>query len=182
MNEPSTPMPSDQPAASPHPVMPTADTTNQERETSQRLQMGRKQRRNLLAAAAIGIVVLLTAVGIGLAVSQGSGDSDGTPKAKEATFLEEAREGCGDSALPYAELGDEGRTLTLRSSGKEDAGLTWAQLECFWTALEVPDSIRAEIETTRALDGRQTGEWNGKRASWTYHPDNGLRMVVTLTD
>lgn len=95
------------------------------------------------------------------------------------TSLERAAETCAPFSS-YAVIGDDGDTLTIRSLGKKDAGLSLAQLECFMTELEVTDAIRSEIGSTRALDGRQTGDWDDYHASWAYHPDHGLGMVVTL--
>jgi hypothetical protein len=34
------------------------------------------------------------------------------------------------------------------------------------------------MEKTRALDGRQTASWSFIEASWTYHPDNGLDVII----
>jgi len=33
------------------------------------------------------------------------------------------------------------------------------------------------INTTRALDGTQSDEWDGYKARWTYHPDAGVRIT-----
>ena len=30
----------------------------------------------------------------------------------------------------------------------------------------------------RALDGRQTGTWDDFEASWGYHPDDGINLVI----
>jgi hypothetical protein len=34
------------------------------------------------------------------------------------------------------------------------------------------------MEQTRALDGRQSETWEDFSASWTYHPDNGLDVLI----
>lgn len=39
------------------------------------------------------------------------------------------------------------------------------------------DGVVARMEGTRALDGTQEAEGTHATVSWTYHPDNGLRMV-----
>lgn len=94
------------------------------------------------------------------------------------TSLEDAREDCAPGS-PYALIGDGGDSLTLRSLGKERPGLTVIQLRCFMTELEVTDAITSEINTTRALDGRQSADWDDYHGSWTYHPSTGLQMVIT---
>jgi hypothetical protein len=38
------------------------------------------------------------------------------------------------------------------------------------------------MDNTRALDGMQTASWGNYEASWTYHPDEGLDVVVTEAD
>ncbi|MGY0233940.1 hypothetical protein [Longispora urticae] len=64
--------------------------------------------------------------------------------------------------------------------GKKSAGLTLTELACFLVALKTPDSVIAEMNSTRALDGRQTGDWDNIHASWTYHPDDGLEVIMRL--
>jgi hypothetical protein len=44
--------------------------------------------------------------------------------------------------------------------------------------LETPAYVTEQIGQTRALDGRQTATWGDFEASWTYHPDNGLNLVI----
>ena len=46
--------------------------------------------------------------------------------------------------------------------------------------LEFSGSIMSRIGNTRALDGTQTAESEIASASWTYHPDDGLSLVVEL--
>jgi hypothetical protein len=36
------------------------------------------------------------------------------------------------------------------------------------------------IERTRALDGTQEAESDGVTATWTYHPDAGLSLILGL--
>ncbi len=44
--------------------------------------------------------------------------------------------------------------------------------------LGFPAGIEARIGNTRALDGTLTADGDKVRASWSYHPDDGLSMVV----
>ena len=37
--------------------------------------------------------------------------------------------------------------------------------------------VADHINTTRALDGTQSDEWDGYKARWTYHPDAGVRIT-----
>jgi hypothetical protein len=42
----------------------------------------------------------------------------------------------------------------------------------------MPVSVSEQVWATRALDGRVQETWPGYTASWTYHPDSGLQMVI----
>lgn len=43
--------------------------------------------------------------------------------------------------------------------------------------LNLPDSLENKMQHTRALDGRQTENYNNITVSWTYHPDKGLNVL-----
>ena len=44
----------------------------------------------------------------------------------------------------------------------------------------LPDSLLAEMGETRALDGRQTAEYDDVSVSWSYHPDSGLEVMFKV--
>lgn len=46
----------------------------------------------------------------------------------------------------------------------------------------LPDSVITKMGKTRALDGVQTAKGDGVEISWTYHPDDGLEIIYSLTD
>ncbi|MER7333529.1 MULTISPECIES: hypothetical protein [unclassified Micromonospora] len=164
MTDQTNPMPahhSQEPCESSQPGMPFIPETWP-------TQPRRRRRRVLIVVAAVALALLATGIAFTLVNRQSP--------------LEAARQTCGAASDDYARLGDDGSTLTLRSLGKETSGLSLDQLECYWSALEMPDSVRAEVEATRALDGRRSGEWDEIRASWSYHPDSGVQMVFTLAD
>lgn len=46
--------------------------------------------------------------------------------------------------------------------------------------LGFPDSVYAQMISTRAIDGTQTYEKNGISMSWTFHPDNGLEIIYSV--
>lgn len=81
--------------------------------------------------------------------------------------------------MVYASLGDEGRSLDLDGAGQDSiVGLTVDQIACVLLEVEAPDSVMSRMDGTRALDGMQEAEWSGLSASWTYHPDNGLDVIL----
>lgn len=76
-------------------------------------------------------------------------------------------------------VGDGGRTLTLNGAGDTSGGLAIDDLACVLGNLHVSDAVIAKMDGTRALDGMQTGSWDDIDASWTYHPDDGLDVILT---
>lgn len=72
---------------------------------------------------------------------------------------------------PSYQLSDMGRTLTI-DDGSLDITV------CILDELNMPQSIRAKIDYTSALDGTLTDSWDGFEATWNYHPDRGLHLVV----
>lgn len=79
---------------------------------------------------------------------------------------------------------DEQSTLLLDMKG-QDAGSgdsTYDEIECVLEQLDIPASVLEKMGSTRALDGRQEGSWDGITAEWTYHPDDGLDIILTLDD
>lgn len=55
-------------------------------------------------------------------------------------------------------------------------------MACVLFELKIPDSVVSRIDSTRALDGRQDAKWENYSASWGYHPDSGLDIVVEISD
>ncbi len=48
--------------------------------------------------------------------------------------------------------------------------------------LEIPDVIMREMETTTALMGRRVETSGDYEISWTFHPDNGLDVLVKIIE
>ncbi|MDN4598439.1 hypothetical protein [Leifsonia virtsii] len=104
-----------------------------------------------------------------------------TPINEPRTVMQKAMSECQlISVSTGLKLGDENHTLILDGKGEEDAaGMSFDSELCVLKALKVTDAVLNEIETTRALDGRQEASWGKIDASWTYHPDNGLDITLT---
>ena len=92
--------------------------------------------------------------------------------------IAEAASSCDVEANSWIVVGDEGQSISMQSKGAESSGADYADVLCVLDALDVPDSVLSRIDATRALDGRQEGAWNDLSASWGYHPDNGLDIVI----
>lgn len=107
-------------------------------------------------------------VGVGATLLFTSFDLRGRP-------FDAALDACGLTDHPSVEIGDEGRSVFLQHQGATDTtGLSDEELDCVLTELDAPDSLFVEMGQTRALDGRQSLEWDGIEATWSYHPDDGL--------
>lgn len=123
----------------------------------------------LLAVGAVGGIVV---GGVGTALALTS-DFSGDP-------FPPAIAECGLKSESHADLSEDGRTLMLDHRGQDETrGLDLEALNCVLTELEVPANVQHEMEQTRALDGRQSTSWGGIDASWSYHPDSGLDVVLT---
>jgi hypothetical protein len=79
-----------------------------------------------------------------------------------------------------ANLADAGKTISFDTAGEEDYGVgdDIEDIACVLLALRAPTFIVTEIDNTRALDGMQRDSWRRFKASWTYHPDDGLNIVI----
>ena len=75
---------------------------------------------------------------------------------------------------------DDGKTLIVNTKPQDDdvLALTALSLDCVYEHLNVPTYISERIGQTRALDGRQDGDWGDYTASWGYHPDSGANLII----
>jgi len=126
---------------------------------------GRPRRGALIvigAMAAIGIVAVMVV------------------QSNKPSVFESAVADCeleGDSG---ARIADDGRSLIIDNQGEDlTAGLDIFGLLCIIDALETPESVSEQMMQTTSLQGRQSASWGGLEASWTYHPDNGLDIIVS---
>lgn len=85
------------------------------------------------------------------------------------------------SACHSGDLADSDHTLVIDTAGKAyDTGSdTVDGLMCTLGEIGTPRSVIAQMERTRALDGMQTADWDAFGASWTYHPDDGVDVIIT---
>ncbi|MET4638314.1 hypothetical protein [Mycetocola sp. 2940] len=75
---------------------------------------------------------------------------------------------------------DDGTTLIVSTKPDTDdaPGMTSRALDCVYEELDVPKHVSELIGSTRALDGRQTGEWDKYSESWGYHPESGMNLII----
>jgi hypothetical protein len=135
--------------------------------------------RRVMRRRRLGIVFAVTCLVVfllALAASTGAfGPLDkAAPPRDDRTPIQRARENCEADKTTE---GDNGRSvsITLTKYAPNDDVLA---VTCLFDALGLPDHVFTVVNETRALDGRQRGTWAGYSASWTYHPDQGLRMTI----
>jgi hypothetical protein len=120
-----------------------------------------------------GVTALLAlAIGVIAALSNKKDEAD-------SVSLTEVAESC-DS--PNIEVEDAGKTLIIDGEGEESTGAEMVDEALALALLDIPSSVSGRMDNTRALDGMQTASWGNYEASWTYHPDEGLDVVVTEAD
>lgn len=95
-----------------------------------------------------------------------------------ATAIPSAAEKCKGDSTTGIEVMDQGQSLSMNTSGKKSSGTAIINVVCVLKELNAPDVLFTKLDSTRALDGTQSAEWAGYNASWTYHPDNGLKIIV----
>ena len=99
------------------------------------------------------------------------------------TAFAEALEFCEiDESDLYISVEDDGASLIMSSEGTESWGAPIDEIACVLQMLDVPTSIINRIDTTRALDGTQTGTWDEYEATWNYHPNSGSNITITLVN
>lgn len=115
-----------------------------------------------------GLLVLLTAC------NSASGGGLGSSK----TAIEEAAEVCDIDASTTLSVADQGETLIGDGVKAGD----YADLVCMFLEFDTPSSVTAQMDSTTAMMGSQEASGNGFTYRWSYHPDNGLDIVVTEGD
>ena len=76
-------------------------------------------------------------------------------------------------------VADDGDSLIFDTEGEEDyTGHSYATVACVLVELDMPESVMARLDNTRALDGTQTADWGDYTMTWNYHPDSGLNLII----
>lgn len=120
-------------------------------------------------------VISVAVIAVVVAAATAGREIVGTPAAS-TTPLQAAHDDC-----MAGDLVDGGRTLVIDMRGEEVASgsLSVSEVGCLLDHLETPESVTAQMNSTRALDGMQDASWGGLNATWTYHPDDGLDIIIT---
>ncbi len=138
------------------------------------LRRKKPRRIGMWVGIGAGVLVLAGAVIVVATSLTPSAETSAPPAPKPDPFAE-ATTICDTDGM-VSHVGDGGHTLILEGrayGGGRD------ETVCILNHLGVSEAVMQKMQSTRALDGRQEGSWPGYEASWTYHPDNGLDVIVT---
>lgn len=103
-----------------------------------------------------------------------------TPTESPKPDIVKARISCNLEGEQYAKLGDGGYTITLQGNPKYQSDrLAASDIACVLDAINTPDRVIERMDSTRAMDGMQEAEWDNYSASWTYHPDDGAKIILS---
>lgn len=146
-----------------------------------------------VVVAAIAVVVI--AVGVILAITitnavataqkeaeeQAAAEAAAAAEVARLELLPDAVKSCG---LTASIVQDGGTSAFLDNEGDDygSGDLSVSDLVCVLTALDTPDAVINHMSNTRSLDGTQSDTWNDFSATWTYHPDDGLDVIIKLTE
>ena len=93
---------------------------------------------------------------------------------------------CCDSDSGFASLSADNTSLVI-DTNPNDTKYSYFNEEKALAAivatnsyLKFPSSITDKMSSTRALDGMQTQSGSDFTATWTYHPDKGLRVIYEI--
>lgn len=143
----------------------------------------------------IACVLLLVVVAVGLCacgqnenVQENNSQKESEkhdPIAERKDKLEGAYETHCDEYMDYATLSDDRSSLVIDTNPSDSSYYRYGEdaldaAENCNEYLGLPDSLMDRFLGTRALDGTQTQSYGDYTVSWTYHPDNGLRIVYEV--
>lgn len=118
------------------------------------------KKTKIVAAGIVSVVAVL-----GLTGCAGSFD-----------LFQKAYSSCGSPS--GVSVSDEGKTISVDTIGEEEySGASYGDLVCIIDAVGTPSYINDGIMSVRAMDGRQTQEFDEIIVSYSYHPDHGMDIV-----
>jgi hypothetical protein len=147
-----------------------------------------KSRKVPIVLAAVGTLVTLGAAGILYPVLSNASASDAAAGSLSAWDIEQQRmhdqifewvQSKCDEARSGTQVADAGKTLRIDTLGEEDStGADASTVTCILSRLKTPTAVISHMNSTPAPDGQQQDQWEGFTASWTYHPDHGMDLVL----
>ena len=128
----------------------------------------------LRAALVFSSLIMLTGCGDG-----GGGPADST-EAAAVPRLQSAYDTCkafsNVGGMKAVHVKDAGSTMIIAT---KHVPLASEAISCIADELNTPRSIISRVNHTSSVMGELNGTSDNLNYSWTFHPDNGLNMVVT---
>ncbi len=137
----------------------------------------KRKPRTVIIISAIALVIVAIAVVAGVMLKT-SADKQALEEFRSGQFSKAAL-GCQVPVDTFQVMDDSNAIDFTRASKLDGANID--EVYCFLDKLNAPESLESKIGQTRALDGTQTASWGEFEASWTYHPDDGLNLLVERT-
>lgn len=106
------------------------------------------------------------------------------PITERKELLTRAYEECCDITKDYASLSYDKTSLVIDTKPEDiyysyESDATTAIVLCN-SYLKLPSAVTNKMSSTRAVDGMQSQNCGDFTVSWTYHPDNGLRVIYEV--
>ena len=167
-----------------------ADVTPTPPRIATRVSRSRLIRYGVLASGSVVLiaiaVVLALSISSALATAQKQADAEAAAEAEakaEAARLELLPAAVRSCGLDSSIVQDGGRSALLDNAGNDfgSGDLSVDDLICVLNAVDTPESVINHMSKTRSLDGTQSDTWGDFSATWTYHPDHGLDIILKLT-
>lgn len=137
----------------------------------------RKSKTGFWIGLGVAAVVVLGCAAAGIAIALGDSDDD---ESAGPTVLAEAVKACkGEPGDMFVSLEDDDETLLIDTQseyGDFDAAL------CVFDRLDFSEATKVSIGDTTSMMGRQEADEDELHLEWSYHPDNGMNMIITLED
>ena len=146
-------------------------------ELDERLPL-RRERPKRRTRAKYGLAMFIVGFLLAIFLSVGAYVGMSYLRTVAANNLAHSLDACSVSS-PYARLASDTTSLTLVAYGDGANGLSQTDFRCILDELDTPSSVRERMLITRAVDGAQHEEWNVYRVTWTYHPEDGLSVVLS---
>lgn len=143
--------------------------------------------RTMPAALAAAALLALTGCGGDSSAAEKAPDSPAVDGRLSDTYDACVADGAAHPDEPKwtLELADGGQTLLVDTNPSDDGtGIAtyFGAYECTLEELDVPQSTISKIERTTAMMGVQEASHDGLDFSWTYHPDNGTELLITVQE
>lgn len=146
-------------------------------ELDERLPL-RRERPKRRTRAKYGLAMFIVGFLLAILLSVGAYVGMSYLRSVAANNLAHSLDACSVSSR-YARLASDKASLTLVAYGDGANGLSQTDFRCILNELDTPSSVRERMLITRAVDGAQHEEWKVYRVTWTYHPEDGLSVVLS---